>query len=247
MQDRYAGDVGDYGKFALLRAMEAQGLTVGVNWYLARTLPSEIHDDGKYRISSQYEELDPELSAALNRIFDLREARSVRALERAHLLASDLFVNDAVPKEIGQRKAWHQTAIARLSGCDVVFLDPDNGLNVKSVKPGSQKSPKYVWLHEVSDYVASGKSVIVYNHRPRKKADAYLAECAARFSSDPVLSGKRFYMMTFPRRSIRDYFMIPASRTHEERMCQAIQRLVDGPFGSSGFCILQPSFQGFAE
>ncbi len=30
MQDRYAGDVGDYGKFALLRAMEAQGLTVGV-------------------------------------------------------------------------------------------------------------------------------------------------------------------------------------------------------------------------
>ncbi|MBQ4249668.1 MAG: hypothetical protein II705_06450, partial [Clostridia bacterium] len=70
MQDRYAGDVGDYGKFALLRAMEAQGLKVGVNWYLAKTLPSEIHDDGKYRIPAQYENLDPELSAALNRVFD---------------------------------------------------------------------------------------------------------------------------------------------------------------------------------
>ena len=94
MQDRYAGDIGDYGKFALLRAMEAQGLTVGVNWYLSKTLPSEIHDDGKYRIPSQYEKLDPGLSAALNRIFDLREDRSVLALEQAHLLATNLFVNE---------------------------------------------------------------------------------------------------------------------------------------------------------
>ena len=247
MQDRYAGDIGDYGKFALLRAMEAQGLTGGVNWYLAKTLPSEIHDDGKYRIPAQYENLNPELSAALNRIFDLREARSVQALEQARLLASSLFVNEAVPREIEQRKVWHQTALARLADCDIVFMDPDNGMNVKSVKPGSQKSPKYVWLHEVSDYVASGKSVIVYNHRPRKKAEDYLAECAARFSADPVLCGKRCSVVTFPRRSIRDYFIIPASQTHEERICQAMQSLLDGPFGRSGFCFLQPSFQGFAE
>lgn len=247
MQDRYAGDVGDYGKFALLRAMEAQGLTVGVNWYLAKTLPTEVHDDGKYRIPTQYENLDPELSSALNRIFDLREARSVQALEQACLLASNLFVNETVPREIDQRKVWHQTALARLVDCDIVFLDPDNGLNVKSVKPGSQKSPKYVWLHEVSDYIASGKSVIVYNHRPRKKIESYLAECAARFSSDPVLSGKRFSVMTFPRRSIRDFFIIPASQTHEERIRQALQSLLDGPFGRSGFCLLQPTFRGFAE
>ena len=247
MQDRYAGDIGDYGKFALLRAMEAQGLTVGVNWYLAKTLPSEIHDDGKYRIPAQYAELDPELSAALNRIFDLREARSVQALEQAHLLASNLFVNDAVPKEVDQRKAWHQTALARLADCDIVFLDPDNGLNVKSVKPGAQKSPKYVWLREVSDYIASEKSVIFYNHRPRKKVEAYIAEYAARFATNPVLCGKQFCVVTFPRRSIRDYFIIPASQKHEERICQTLQSLLDGPFGSSGFCFLQPSFQGFAE
>ncbi len=247
MQDRYAGDIGDYGKFALLRAMEAQGLKLGVNWYLAKTLPSEIHDDGKYRIPTQYAELDSELSAALNRIFDLRESRSVQALEQAHLLASELFVNEAVPKEIDQRRAWHQKALTKLADCDIVFLDPDNGLNVKSVRPGSQKSPKYVWLHEVSDYVASGKSVIVYNHRPRKKVEACLAEYAARFSADPVLGGKHFSVMTFPRRTTRDYFIIPASQAHEETICKVIQNLLEGPFGSSDFCFLQPPFQGFAE
>ena len=48
MQDRYAGDVGDYGKFAMLRAMEAQGLKLGINWYRTETAVYEIHDDGKY-------------------------------------------------------------------------------------------------------------------------------------------------------------------------------------------------------
>ena len=33
MQDCYAGDIGDYGKFALLRELREQGLSVGVNWY----------------------------------------------------------------------------------------------------------------------------------------------------------------------------------------------------------------------
>ena len=247
MQDRYAGDVGDFGKFALLRAIESQGLTVGVNWYLAKTLPSEIHDDGKYRIPTQYEKLDLGLSTALNQIFDLGEARSVQALENAHLLASVLFVNEAVPREIDLREAWHQKALTKLVDCDIVFLDPDNGLNVKSVKPGSPKSPKYVWLHEVSDYIASGKSVIFYNHRPRKKAEAYFAEYAARFASDPVLGGKQFCVLTFPRRSIRDYFIIPASQAHEEKVCKAIQNLLEGPFGSSDFCFLQPLLHEFAE
>ena len=31
MQDRYAGDIGDYGKIALLKALQAQELSVGVN------------------------------------------------------------------------------------------------------------------------------------------------------------------------------------------------------------------------
>ena len=240
MQDRYAGDIGDYGKFALLRAMEKQGLTVGVNWYLTQTLPSEIQDDGKYS-PEKYEKLDPELSAPLIKIFDLREARSVQALEQAHLLASDLFVNEAVPRETDRREAWHRAALAKLKDCDIVFLDPDNGLNVKSVKPGSQKSPKYVWLYEVADYVSAGKSVIFYNHRPRKKAEVYFAEYAARFAACPVLCEQQFRVVTFPRCSIRDYFIIPASQTHEERICKAVNNLLEGPFGRNGrkgFCFL---------
>ena len=40
MQDRYTGDIGDYGKLGMLRYLAAAGLRVGVNWY--RT-PDEDH------------------------------------------------------------------------------------------------------------------------------------------------------------------------------------------------------------
>ena len=65
MQDRYAGDIGDYGKLGLLRSLSRTGLRIGVNWYLTpdvnwyRTEPLKTEkkadgtykqDDGKYLI-----------------------------------------------------------------------------------------------------------------------------------------------------------------------------------------------------
>ena len=53
MQDRYTGDVGDFGKYGLLKAL-CQGaanavgpaLSLGVAWYL--TCPEEKTADGKH-------------------------------------------------------------------------------------------------------------------------------------------------------------------------------------------------------
>ena len=159
----------------------------------------------------------------------------MRKREQADLLKCKRFVHNLVPRDIRLRTDWHCQALSYLENCDLVFLDPDNGLNVKSVKAGSQKSPKYVWINEITDYVAAGKSVIFYNHRPRKKADTYFAEYFARFAAEPVLSEKTVYALTFPRRSVRDYFVIPATPAHEEKICAALHVLEAGEFGKSGF------------
>ena len=34
MQNRYTGDIGDFGKLGLLRQLGRTGLSIGVNWYL---------------------------------------------------------------------------------------------------------------------------------------------------------------------------------------------------------------------
>ena len=46
MQNRYAGDVGDFGKIGMLRCIEQSGVKIGVNWYLVE---DESHNqDGKH-------------------------------------------------------------------------------------------------------------------------------------------------------------------------------------------------------
>ncbi len=48
MQDNYIGDIGDYGKYGLLREVCDAELSLSVNWY--RAIPSKLgkQDDGKY-------------------------------------------------------------------------------------------------------------------------------------------------------------------------------------------------------
>lgn len=62
MQDRYAGDVGDFVKLGLLRALSS-GKRLGVSWY---RFPDEGHNgDGRhigyFDQPLQYEALDSEL------------------------------------------------------------------------------------------------------------------------------------------------------------------------------------------
>ena len=48
MQDRYSGDIGDFGKIGLLKALQTQGLYVEVNWYRVGPMDTERKEDGTY-------------------------------------------------------------------------------------------------------------------------------------------------------------------------------------------------------
>lgn len=44
MKNQYIGDIGDYGKYGLLRFLSEHGIKIGVNWYLSKN--DEIVIDG---------------------------------------------------------------------------------------------------------------------------------------------------------------------------------------------------------
>ena len=46
MKNQYFGDVGDYGKYGLLRFIAKRGVTIAVNWYLT---PDDQSNDGHIR------------------------------------------------------------------------------------------------------------------------------------------------------------------------------------------------------
>ena len=45
MKNQYIGDIGDYGKYGLLRFMANRGIKIGVNWYLTENGGSS---DGRF-------------------------------------------------------------------------------------------------------------------------------------------------------------------------------------------------------
>ena len=45
MKNQYVGDIGDYGKYGLLRFLANRGIKIGVNWYLT---DDDGSSDGKF-------------------------------------------------------------------------------------------------------------------------------------------------------------------------------------------------------
>ena len=211
MQNRYAGDVGDFGKLGLLRFLESQGLRIGVNWYLT---DDETHnDDGKfieYTSKETFAGCDDELLFGLSDII-ANNNRSIKALESKNLLISDLYYSEKMtcpPRQVQEARAsWHQKALDYLSESDIVFLDPDNGLITKSKSKGSMKSIKYVFPEEIIDYYIQGHSVVFYNHRTHEKEDIYLERFHFLFLSDELKTAEK-KILTFCKYSLRDYIFI---------------------------------------
>src|SRR4029077_14352069 len=111
MQNRYVGDIGDYLKLGILRAL-SPGFCLGVAWWL---FPDESHNqDGRHvgylQRPEQWRHLDPILFHALANIV-ASNRRSVRALETANLLPGALSVSEVIPTDglpAQRKRARHQ-------------------------------------------------------------------------------------------------------------------------------------------
>ena len=175
MQDRYAGDIGDFAKYGLLRAL-TDTTQLGVAWYL---YPDEHHNsDGKHidylKSPGRWRHLDPELFDALGEIVASRH-RSLASVERADVLPEARFSRrllkfDGAPiMRRAQRAGWFEQTKADLAPAPVIFADPDNGLcDDERYSPGRQAHWKRIPFCEVSA-LAESRTAIIYHHNTRRK------------------------------------------------------------------------------
>lgn len=228
MQNRYAADVGDFGKFGILRILEKHGLKVGVNWYLAE---DETHNqDGKhigYLHNKLYDECDDDLRDILSKVIE-SGCRSVYNLEASELLNTGVYynkiLNSASETVADFRKNWHNDALSCFKGCDIIFLDPDNGLLPKSVSGNSKKSVKYVFEDEIADYLLNGYSVVFYNHRTREKTEIYLKRFEQLFNRAEIKDASKC-AISFVRGTIRDYIFI-IHPEHKEAVENSLRQIM---------------------
>jgi hypothetical protein len=176
MQNRYVADIGDYVKLAILRAL-ARNRTLGVVWWL---LPNENHNaDGGHREyltrQDQWKHFDPELFEALLNIDDERRL-DVRAIGESGVLPNALYVSDPVPcggqpfsLRPEERRRWIEGIRTRIKDCNLVFLDPDNGIATERLRLTERRAGKSVTIEEIKELQQSGRAMVVYHHQTRRK------------------------------------------------------------------------------
>ena len=87
MKNQYIGDIGDYGKYGLLRFLARQGIRIGINWYLT---DDDYSADGKYTyyLENPAERVcDPELFDTLKEIVAHGKNKSVKMMQDAGLIS----------------------------------------------------------------------------------------------------------------------------------------------------------------
>ncbi|MER9680364.1 hypothetical protein NKJ23_13675 [Mesorhizobium sp. M0184] len=195
MKHQYVGDISDYRKYALLRALSWGGTNcIGVCWMLT---PSDGSSDGKkltyLNKPEQHRDHDPVVFDVLAHTAAEPDRRRLQAIEDSSAVASARYFNEQLPDNAGGRRAFMDRCASEFHDADVVFFDPDNGLETTLVR-GRKNSNKYVYLDELAAFYASDKSLLIYQHFPRIERRAFIASCADRLRS--VASGAAIWTFT---------------------------------------------------
>ncbi len=181
MRDNYVGDVGDFYKYGLLRGL-AKGQKLGVVWYLYPDPCKET--DGLHldflseKLRPKFEPCDPELYAKLQALV-AENGRSVHEVERRAILpANTCFyttplsfsgqkkgTKEAIEDRKKYREQWLKGALDATKECDLVFFDPDNGLETKSVAFHQDKGAKFTFYRELLPFWQRGQSLVIYQHK----------------------------------------------------------------------------------
>ncbi len=208
MKDRYFGDVHDYVKYALLRQLTAaERVPVTICWMLTDD------DGGKDGRRTRYLHEPAKWRAAEPRVFDFLHGqvlegnhRSVKTVERSDVLPHCRFYSRMLTDNPDQRQSYFDDFLEFARHSELVFFDPDNGVEVKSIKYGHASSAKYLYWQEIERTCRAGHSLMVYQHfppQPRSPLVRRVARKLLRSSGAPVVYAIRTSTVAFflaPRR-----------------------------------------------
>ena len=179
MKDQYFGDVNDFHKYALLRRIaRSASLKLGVCWMLTA---SDGRSDGRHldylNHPAQFRSHDPDLFDWLRVAICADNDRRIARIELSPLLGNAVFQSRLLTDSKGEREAYFAECRELFSDRDLVFFDPDNGIE-RSIPPGRRGSSKYIYWREIVATYKSGASVLIYQHFPREGRRSFIAKLA---------------------------------------------------------------------
>ena len=210
MKNQYVGDIGDYGKYGLLRFLASHGIKIGVNWFLTE---NDGSTDGKfttYLKNPADRVYDPELFDALQNIADHPD-KTVKMIKQAGIIPDAEFFGEMLKSSSlkadareWNRRLWFNNSTLMLGNAELIFADPDNGISYRKTAR-TKDSEKFILPEDVAEYYNSGRNVVYYCHKGRRKQEAWeqaKAEIRNHIRDAQILA------VTFHRGTQRSYIFV---------------------------------------
>ncbi len=222
MKNQYFGDVNDYRKYGLLRILSSSGkFRIGICWMLTmddrRTDGQFIHylnDPKKWR------SYDSQLFDCIRKLVIEEKVRNVQLVQTKQLVPSAEFYVGPLSDTILQRQTYFKKMHQLFLDKDLIFFDPDNGVEVKSKKMGQNGSSKYVYWNELRDAFATGQSILVYQHFRREERTKFIEQMIVEYQSHIDVSEVHWF-----RTPQVVYFLLTQPK-HVERVHISIEEVV---------------------
>lgn len=243
MQHRYTGDVGDFGKFGLLRKLcnGRPALKLGVVWYLTDS-GNETKADGKHvrylegvchsALQKRFRSCDTELYDALRRLLIdadgkvAAERRLITTIEGGGVLPDGtVFFSETLTDEEGtSRSEWLGRALEKTDKVEVIFIDPDNGIQTQSRRT---MGPKHALWSEIEAFARRGQTVVVYHHLNRSVPHEEQIRLLHREFQKRMPNGFETFYVVF-RRGTRRVFFVAAAPLHRNVVASRLSEMLGG-------------------
>jgi hypothetical protein len=132
MQQRRFGSIGDLVKLAFLRHIQ-DGRHLAVCWYLTgqganRPLPEKHF--AYLKRPGEFRNLAPEIFDTLKSVVESSAVglSYITALEASGVLNGAVFHHEQIPRRATLRKSWTTSLVDSVTNANLIFLDPDNGI-----------------------------------------------------------------------------------------------------------------------
>lgn len=222
MKNQYFGDVNDYRKYGILRQLANNNIKILICWMLT---PNDSGNDGNFieylNDPNKWRIYDPELFDALKEEVMTRKQRDVGCVKELNLIQHASFVDSILDGTQAARSSWLVELRQHRKNTDLVFFDPDNGIEVASYPKTRRDSKKYIYWDELEETWQSGMSLLVYQHFRREKRDHFITRLGNEFLTR--LGATEIYAI---RTAHVVFFLVPQPR-HAHQISKSMQLIAN--------------------
>ena len=213
MKNQYFGDITDYRKYGILRALQECCVSIGVCWMM--TPDKAGNKDG--RITDYGNGTDDALHKFLQKC--IREDwRNVGELESSGLLPAAKYFSRPMPS-FGGRGDYFAAMRESFDDRELIFFDPDNGIAL-----GKTCNEKHLDLRQIARTWEEGFSALIIQFPNRNGShDEQIIRAGKQLSG---ITGKKEAVSLFRFRQQKPvFFFMMAQDHHQEKMGKA-QKLI---------------------